>query len=209
MTDALGHTTTYNYNSSSDLTSIVDANTKTILSLTYDGFDRVLTSTDSEGWKVQYAYDALDRLTKETFPDKTTRIFTYKVLDLYQVQDRQKRVTTYTHDNDRRLVAVQDPAGNLTKLGYYENGTLASLTDPNGHTTTWNRDLESRVTSKQYADGHGMGYGYEAATSRLLYVADQLNQIKQYTYTLDNKPARITFYNPVNPTPNVFRGSPR
>ena len=203
VTDPLKHTTTYNYNSNSDLSSVVDANGKKILSLTYDKFDRVLTSTDSEGWTVQYAYDALDRVTTETFPDKTTRIFNYQYLDLHTVTDRQGRVTTYTHDNDRRLTMVQDPAGNVTKFGYYENGQLASLTDPNGHTTTWNRDLESRVTSKQYADGHGLGYGYEAATSRLLYVADQLNQIKQYSYTLDDKPARITFYNSVNKTPNV------
>ena len=203
VTDALGHTTTYNYNATGDLTSIIDANKKTLLSLTYDGYDRVLTSTDSEGWKVQYGYDLLDRLTTETYPDKTTRVFTYQVLDLYQVQDRQKRVTTYTHDADRRLTAVKDPYGNVTQLGYFENGKLASLTDPNGHTTTWNRDLESRVTSKIYADGHGVGYGYEAATSRLLYVADQLNQIKQYSYTLDNRPSAITYYNSVNKTPNV------
>jgi RHS repeat-associated protein len=37
----------------------------------------------------------------------------------------------------------------------------------------------------------------------LLYVADQLNQIKQYSYTLDDKPSAITYYNSVNPTPNV------
>ena len=131
-TDALGRVTTYNYNTLGYLTSIVDANGKTALTLTYDAFDRVATSTDSEGWVVKYAYDAFDRLTKETYPDGTSRTFVYNNLDLASVTDRQGRTTTYTHDAVRQLVAITDPLKNVTKFGRYENGGLKSLTDPRG-----------------------------------------------------------------------------
>ena len=203
VADALGHSTVYNYNNLGYLTSIINANGKTAYSFGYDSYGRVASSTDSEGWTVKFTYDALDRLRVETFPDKTTRVYTYTNLDLTSVTDRQKRTTQASYDANRNLVTVKDPAGDLTKFGRYENGTLASLTDPNGHTTSWARDLESRVTGKTYADGKGMGYGYEAATSRLLFTADMMRQIRQFSYTPDNQLAGIRHFNAVNPTPDV------
>ena len=203
VTDPLARVTTYNYNTLGYLTSIIDANGKTALTLTYDAFDRVAARTDSEGWVVKFAYDALDRLTKETFPDGTSRTFAYDKLDLASVTDRQGRTTTYAHDAVRQLIAIADPLGNVTKLGRYENGVLKSLTDPRGNTTSWTIDIESRVLSKQYPGGNLTGYGYEGGTSRLLIVGDQLNQIKQFSYAPDDRLAGITYYNAVNATPNV------
>ncbi|TGV96122.1 RHS repeat domain-containing protein, partial [Mesorhizobium sp. M2E.F.Ca.ET.154.01.1.1] len=54
--DPLGHTTTYHYDSSANLTSITNANNATAATYTYDGFDRVRTYTDSEGWTDTYDY---------------------------------------------------------------------------------------------------------------------------------------------------------
>jgi RHS repeat-associated protein len=203
ITDALGHATKYTYNPFGYLTTIVNANGKTAVSFTYDKYDRVATRTDSEGWTVAFSYDALDRVTQETYPDGTARTFTYKYLDLVSVKDRQGRVTSFAYDAVRDRISQTDPLGQVTQFGYYENGVLKTLSDPNKHTTSWAIDVESRVNAKQYADGSLWGYGYEATTSRLLFVSDPLNQIKQYSYTPDNRLAGIQFYNAVNATPSV------
>ena len=203
VTDPLGETTTYAYNSLGYLIAITNANRKRAYSFAYDKFGRVSSLTDSEGWTVEFAYDAMDRLISETFPDGTTRTYTYSNLDLISVKDRQGRVTQASYDANRNLISVTDPLGNITKFGRYENGKLKTLTDPNGHTTSWTIDVESRVTGKQYANKTQTGYGYEGSTSRLLFIADQLNQIKQFSYTRDSKVAGITFFNAVNATPNV------
>ncbi len=203
MTDALGHVTTFNYDGQGYLTSIVNANSQTQASFTYDGDGRVASRTDSEGHTVAYQYDALDRLTLETYPDGTTRQYGWDKLDLASVTDRQGRTTSYAHDAVRQLIQITDPLQRKTKFGYYENGTRKSLTDPNGNTTSWNIDLESRVTAKLYADGKGTMNTYEATTSRLKSVKDALAQVKHYSYTIDNRLAGITYANAVSATPNV------
>ncbi len=202
-TDPLGQTRTYTYNAQGYLTTVVNQNGKTAVSYTYDTYGRVATLTDSEGWKVTFAYDAFNRVTQETFPDATTRKYVWTRLDLTSVTDRQGRVTTLTYDADRNLISVTDPAGSITKFGYWENGKLKTLTDPNGNVTTWGIDIESRILTKTYADGSATTNTYENTTSRLHAVQDALSQIKQYAYTLDNRLAGITYSNAVNPTPSV------
>jgi RHS repeat-associated protein len=202
-TNPLNETTTYIYDNLGDLIRVVNANSQTQASFTYDDYSRVATATDSEGYSVAFAYDALDRLVKETFPDGTSRQYTWDKLDLASVMDRQGRTTVYTHDADRRLVAVTDPLGQNTIFSYYENGQLKSLTDPKGNTTTWNIDIEKRVTSKQYADGRQWLNRYENTTSRMKSITDPLGQTKQYTYTVDDLLAGINYVNAVNPTPGV------
>jgi YD repeat-containing protein len=205
-TNALHQTTTYQYDALGRLTTIVNANGAVAASYTYDAFDRVATYTDSEGWTVAYAYDAADRVTQISYPDGTTDQYAYDKLDLVAYTDRQGRVWDYAYDADRRFVATTDPLGNTTQYSYYENNTLQSLTDPNGNTTSWGIDIESRPTSKQYADGTSVAYTYENTTSRLASVTDALGQIKQYRYALDNQLAGVSYGNEVNPTPSVNYG---
>ena len=202
-TDAAGQTTRYQYNATGDLTAIVNANGATAASFTYDGFDRVATTTDSEGWTVAYSYDAADRVTQVGYPDGTTDTYSYDKLDLASYRDRQGRVWTYSHDADRRLTAVTDPLGHRTQFGTNGLGERTSLTDANGNTTHWSYDVEGRLTGKTYADGSTVTYSYETTTSRLKAVTDALNQTTQYGYANDNRLAGITYLNAVHPTPTV------
>jgi RHS repeat-associated protein len=203
VTNALHQTTSYQYDALGRLTTIVNANGAVAASYTYDAYDRVATYTDSEGWTVAYAYDAADRVTQITYPDGTTDQYAYDKLDLVAYTDRQGRVWGYAYDADRRLVMTTDPLGNRTQYAYYENDTLESLTDPNGNTTSWGIDIESRPTSRQYADGTSVAYTYENTTSRLAAVTDALGQIKRYRYAPDNQLAGISYPNALNPTPSV------
>ena len=85
----------------------------------------------------------------------------------------------------------------------YENGLLKALIDPKGNRTTWNIDLQGRVTAKRYADGTRAVNAFEATTSRLKSATDALGQRIQYSYTLDDRLAGITYVDTLNPAPNV------
>jgi Rhs family protein len=152
---------------------------------------------------VSFAYDPLDRLTQETYPDGTTRQYTWDKLDLAAVKDRQGRVKQYTYDAVRNLIGITDPMGRQTQFTYYENGALKSLIDPNGNVTTWTIDIQGRVTGKQYADGSQSSNAYEKTTSRVKSSTDARGQVKQYTYALDDQLAGIDYTNAINPTPGV------
>jgi RHS repeat-associated protein len=203
MTDPLGETTGYQYDGSGNLIGITNANGQTQASFTYNQYNDVATTTDSEGYTVSCAYDTLDRVTQETFPDTTTRTYAYTNLDLTAVTDRQGNATQYGYDAVRNLISTTDPLQHVTRLGYWENKSLKNLTDPNGNITTWNIDVQDRVTAKQYADGTQVVNTYEGTTSRLKSLTDALLQVKTFTYGKDDTPTNITYSKSVNPTPNV------
>ena len=203
MTDALSETTTYQYDGLGYLNTIINPNHQTQASFTYDNEGRVATATDSEGYTVNYAYDPANRVTQETFPDGTFRKFTWTNLDLTAVTDRQSNTTQYAYDAIRDLLSTTDPLSHVTKLGYWENQSLKTLTDPNGNTTTWNIDVQNRVTGKQYADGTQVLNGYENTTSRLKTITDALSQVKTFTYGKDDTLTAIAYTKSVNTTPNV------
>ena len=88
----------------------------------------------------------LDRLIQRTYPDGTSDRYTYKTLDLVAVTDRLGRTTSYAYDADHKPISTTDALGNKTTRTYYENGALKTLTDANGNTTSWNINVEGRVT---------------------------------------------------------------
>ena len=219
--DPLGNTTTYNYDTSNRLSTIVDANSNTVLTLTYDSADRVLTRTDSQGYQLTYAYDNIDRVTKITYPDGTTDLYDYtfqsgplmgtESQELRKHTDRLSRVTTYAYDADQRLTSVTEPtsgsATRTTQYKYYENGTLEDIIDANGNDTHWAIDIQSRPTSKTYQYGTTSAttetYAYENTTSRLHSITDALGQVKTFAYNHDNTISGITYTSSINTTPNV------
>ena len=202
ITDALGRTTRYEYDGLGRLVAIINADDVVQHSFTYDAFDHVATATDSEGHTIAYEYDAIDRVTQITYPDGTTTKNTYNLLDLVETKDRMGRVTSYSHDANRRMISTTDPMGQVTRYAYYRNGVLKSITDGNGNTTRWDIDIQSRPVAKVYADDSRETYSYDSA-SRLTSITDALGQTKQYGYTKDDRLAAINYASALNPTPNV------
>ena len=223
-TDPLNETTFWEYDSYGRLTritipdniaftSVVYGTTNTSVptkwAMTYDGYDRVQTKTDSEGYVLTYAYDNLDRVITITYPDSSSDHYDYtfqsgpllgtQSLNLRKYTDRLGRVTTYTYDADQRLVSVTEPLTSTTtrttSYNYYENGTLEDIIDANGNDTHWAIDIESRPISKTYAYGTSNAktetYTYENSTSRLKSITDALGQVKTFTYNHDNTIAAI------------------
>lgn len=222
VTDAAGETTTLTYNADGQLLTVTNPkdDTHTLsytdhylqsitgplsfsMSITYDGFGRIRTLTGTDGYVLTYDYDTADRLTQVTFPDGTSTHTVYDRLDAVRTRDRTSRWTTVVRDALRRIVAVRDPLGRVVRQSWCTCGSLNSLTDAKGQTTTWDRDLQARVTKETRANGSFSTYTYETTTSRLKTIVDARNQTTHYSYTADDRLGAVTYTNAVIATPAV------
>lgn len=224
--DAAGQTNTFTYNARGQLVSSTnpkgettintyDANghlimvdgplpgTNDAVTATYDSVGRTRTKTDESGYTLTFDYDNLDRLTKVTHPDGTFSEYTFNHLDPSVIKDRAGRQTVMEHDSMRQMIKRTDPLNRVTLFQWCSCGDLSSLTDPMGRTTTWHKDVQGRLTSKQYGDGSQVNYFYENATSRLRQVVDEKQQVSQFTYNRDNTLNSVAYVNATIPTPPV------
>jgi RHS repeat-associated protein len=166
-----------------------------VTSFTYDGYGRVRTTTEPDGYTLTLDYDALDRPTRTTFPDGTTTETRYNRLDADGSKDRLNRWTTTFHDALGRATAQRDPAGRMTRLEWCTCGSLDKLIDANGQATTWERDVQGRVTREVRPDNAAWQYAYEPATGRLLTRTDPKGQVTTYAYFTDDNLTSMTYSN--------------
>ena len=154
-TNPKGELTSFSYDTNGYLLTILGhlQTTDDMRSFTYDGFGRVRTVTDTEGYTLTFDYDGMNRKTRITHPDGTYEQFVYDRLDLGATRDRIGRWTTNTYNSLRQLVQTQDPLGRTNIYEWCKCGALTSLIDPMGRTTTWDYDVQSRPVAKHYADG--------------------------------------------------------
>ncbi|MCW5824878.1 MAG: LysM peptidoglycan-binding domain-containing protein [Cyanobacteria bacterium TGS_CYA1] len=205
VTDSNNNVTTMTYNGNGYLTQIDGPlpGSSDITTIAFDGYGRVYTVTDSVGYVITYSYDNFDRVTQITYPDGTNEQNIYNKLDKVMSKDRNGRWTEYAFDNMQQMVYEKDPLGRKTQYVWCDCGSIEQLKDPAGNTTSWDHDIQGRVTKKTYADATDVDYVYETTTSRLKNVTDALNQTKNYTYYLDNSLYQVSYSNAVNATSTV------
>jgi len=196
-------TTTNAYDTNGYLQSITGPATGATVSYTYDGYGRVRTFTNSDSYTLTYDYDALDRQTKVTYPDGTYEETVYNRLDPEKGRDRLGRWSETFYDALRRAVATRDPLGRTTTQRWCNCGSLDKVIDANNNATTWERDLQGRVTREIRPDTSAWEYTYENTTSRLKQRKDPKNQLAGYEYFLDNNLKQVTYTNAIVTTPNV------
>jgi RHS repeat-associated protein len=200
-------TTTYSY-SGNFLTSVTGPLTGATKTYTYDtlnsqSLNRIKTVTDAESYTRTFSYDNLDRVTQIAYPDGTTEAFSYLNpttsavdLDLHSSTDRLGRTTTRTYDSTRHLISVTDPLSRTTSYGWCSCGAMISMTDPKGNITYFNRDLESRLTSKVYPGGtqppSTPDYTYDTV-GRVATYKDKRADTATYTYNLDNTLSGVSY----------------
>lgn len=196
-------TTTLAYDTNGYIQSVSGPATGATTAFTYDSYGRARTTTDSEGYVLTYDYDALDRPTKVTYPDTTYEEAVYNKLDAEKHRDRLGRWSHSFHDALRRPVATRDRAGRTTTMQWCSCGSMDKLVDANNNTTTWERDLQGRVTKEIRADNSAREYTYEATTSRLKKVKDAKAQEIQYSYLLDSRLQQVSYPTAQIATPTV------
>jgi RHS repeat-associated protein len=219
--NAKNETTTYGYGDGTtaptgDLASITSPpfnGSSAVTTFTYDSANRVHSVTTSpDNYTVATDYDNLDRPTQITYPDTTTQQFQYTqdfgqglttILDLTKNKDRRGNWTTRHYNANRQMDSITDPLNRTTQFGWCSCGSLTSITDARGKLTTFNRDLQSRVSSKVFADTKQILYAYENTTSRLKSMTDSKNQTTNYQYFADNDLKQASYTNAQIATPTV------
>lgn len=175
-----------------------------ITTFSYDGYNRLATTTDSEGYQLSFNYDNGDRQVQTTYPDATTEKTIYDRLDAIFSKDRIGRWSQSAFDSLERLVFEMDPLGRKTQYGWCNCGSMKKLTDPVGNVTQWNHDLQGRKIQKVYANQTTVNYSYEPGAGRMFSRTDALNQTTNYFLNLDGTTYGTAYFNAVNPTSNVI-----
>lgn len=135
---------------------------------TYDKNGRVVGASGPAG-ELQYEYDALSRLAVERKVQNGATVEERKraydaVGNLVTLTDKAG-TTTFTYDDDDRLLSSAGPAGKTT-WSYSDRGALLSVEDANGRTAYEYDDLD-RLIKVTGPDGKSIQYGYDAAGRRL------------------------------------------
>ncbi|RPH39661.1 MAG: RHS repeat protein, partial [Planctomycetota bacterium] len=159
VTNAKNETTTYSYDSDGRLQSVTGPVPGTTTTYEYDDYGRLWRVTDSENYTTTTEYDVFDRPTKVTYPDGTWEETAYERLDAVKHRDRMGRWTETFYDALRRPVAMRDPAGRMVQKQYCRCGDgVEKLVDANGNPTSWERDIQGRVTREIRANGAAHAY---------------------------------------------------
>jgi RHS repeat-associated protein len=158
--------------------------------LTYDAFGRLNTVTDATGATLTYSYDAANRLTQTLYPDQTTELRGYTLLDLTSVTDRRGNTTTRQYDADRELSKIIEPSARTTVLQYWPNGRLQNIQDPRGGGTTFAIDIEGRTRAVTYPDSSNVLYQYDGA-GRVSTIFLSSGAGIGYSYYADNTVSKV------------------
>jgi RHS repeat-associated protein len=167
------------------------------------GYGRPRTLTTPEGYSTTTDYDLFDRVTKVTYPDGSYDSYTYDRLDLSTVRDRLGRVSRFYYNARRELVGTRDPLGRTVQQIWGPDGSLDRLLEGKQQGTSWEYDVQGRVTREVRADSSGTTYTYEPIGGRLKTVTDPEEQVKTYTYFLDDALASVAYSNANIVTPSV------
>ncbi|HJP60462.1 MAG TPA: RHS repeat-associated core domain-containing protein, partial [Gemmatimonadaceae bacterium] len=204
ITNAKNETTTFAYETDTqNLLTVTGPVSGATTTFTYDAYNRVETVEGPDGYVVEFAYDSLNRITSRTYPDATTETFTYNRMDLVEAKDRLGRITRNFYDGFGRLMATRDPAGRTISYVWCVCGTLDALVDAKGQRTSWERDLNGRVTREIRADGTtDTTYTYDTV-GRLSTITDPKDQVTTFTYNIDDSLASTGFTNETIATPDI------
>ena len=201
ITNAKSEVTTLAYDTDGHLLSVDGPGVDDTTIFTYDGYGRLRTQTTPDGYATTNDYDAFDRVTRVTYPDGTHDAYTYDRLDLATARDRQGRLTRFFYDARRNLVGTRDALGRSVQQEWGPDGTLDKVIDAQRQATTWERDVQNRVTRQVRADSSSTTYAYESLGGRLRTITDAKSQVTTFAYGLDDAMASIVYSNATVPTP--------
>lgn len=161
-------TSTLNYNTKNELTSIIDPLNRTV-SFVYDLAGRITIQTLPDTRQIGYAHDANGNVTSITPPPGPAHTFNYTPVDLesdYTPPDAgfSPRNTSYTYNLDRQLTLVTRPDGQTIQLGYEPTGgRLSTLTLPGSITINYAYSPTAGTLSSITAPGSTLSYTYDGS----------------------------------------------
>jgi RHS repeat-associated protein len=190
-TNSLGHDKTYHFNTSRQVERIVDP-LGGVTTMTWDRYDRQLSTTDPLGRTTRQVRDDDGNVTAIILPDGSRFTAAYNALGLpVIVTDPDGAAWQYTYDSHGNLLTVTDPMGAVTSYTYDGRGHITSATDALGgvHRVESNpAGLPIAVTDPLAATTY---YGYDAA-GRVITITDPAGGVSRLSWTIEGKLASRT-----------------
>jgi RHS repeat-associated protein len=154
-TNALGHKTTHTYTlHGSSIHTGIKTHQKTDAlghssSEEYDAKGNLISRTNALGHTFRQEYDDQNRLTKTVGPDGTViESLTYTASGRIQTRtDALGATTSYAYDREGNRISVTDAFGGVTQFEYDIRGNRTATTDALGHTTRHEHDAGGRLTA--------------------------------------------------------------
>jgi RHS repeat-associated protein len=179
VTDPLGRTTTYGYDTAGERISVTDPTGATTLT-TYDATGRVRSVVDPRGtapgadpkkFTTTYdVYDGHDRVRKQTNAVGSFKLWEYDAAGrLRQSTDGNGFVTNYFYDDAGRLTKQIDPDLRVNSYGYTDGGRLSRATDGVGDVTTYGYDPMGRLARTASPRGNVPGADPAPFTATYIY----------------------------------------
>ena len=173
VTDPLGHTTTYRFAATGELTDVTDALGQTVSFEIDPVSGRYHEREGTAGCSVcgsgsgdeSYEYDDQGRLTKVTDALGHITSFTYPAVGEVPetVTDALSRTTTFTQNAVGDVTEVTDPAGKVWHFTYDTAGRLLTRTNLNQRTTTFAYGEDGRLETVTDALSRTTQFSYDAA----------------------------------------------
>jgi YD repeat-containing protein len=160
----------------------------------YDGNQRLITSTTAEGRKVFARFDAKDRITKDSLPGFAPTTYTYDTLGRITQASQGGRSVTFQYDSRSRVSAVTDPLGRTTSFAYDSVGRVLTQILPDGRTIGFSYDANGNVTSVSPPGRPAHAFDYTAIDLTKHYIppyAGDSMRSTAYEYNLDGDVTRI------------------
>jgi RHS repeat-associated protein len=200
---------TYSFDSEKKITAISDRNSNTI-SFTYLG-NNLISVTDPNGRNVNFTYSS-NKIIAIADPSGNVHTFSYSGQNLTGVSsqiagvgtgnwaytyydnsflrtktDPLNQTTTYSYDNDRRLVQSIDPEGKSRSFVYTPAQSLTRMTEKDGGVWKFRYDASlGALTEREDPYGYKEKYGFFPAgdpnSGRLQYIEDQRGKRTWFTY---------------------------
>lgn len=198
-----GEKTAYTYDSRRNLLETKNYTTETeyISNFNeYDGFDRVVKTTDGNGGETIFEYDLLDRVLKTVDALNYETIYSYDnngnlvgqinpraVLDV-SLKNSLGHSISYEYDELNRLIKETNTNDKETIYYYDGNSSLVKLIDRqnndgtnNSHELEYVYDNRNRKIQEKDAYGKIVSFTYDDANN-LLSRTDEMNRTSQYNY---------------------------
>ena len=202
-TDALGHSTTFEYDSQGNQTLEKDADGNES-KWTYNSTHDVETETTPRGEKTTYERDANGNVAviERPAPGETTQEWSFEHAengDLESATDPLGYETTFEYDSDGDLEAETDPEADKTTWTYNENGQQLTEVSPRGNEegaeasefeTTIERDKRGRPIKVTDPLGRETKYAYDE-NGNLDSVTDANEHTTTYTYNADDERTEV------------------
>ena len=153
VTDALGHTTSYGYDTYGNVTTSTDAQSH-VTTNAYDDKRQLTSVTDPLGHVTSYGYDPFGRLTSKTDANSGTTTYGYDAVNnLISLTDPDANQTNWSYDALNRMTMDTNALGKSRSYVYDPVGNMTRKTDRNGRVSQYDYDQLNRNTETKWLSG--------------------------------------------------------